>query len=71
MSILLEPHELSKLKSNKWIDGRWFYNPHEITKAQLKKVGEFIESLDNGLRSSVSWRYEVRELRRAILKEIE
>ena len=42
-----------------------------IRKAQLKKVVEEIGRLDDGVRSSASWRSEVRKLRQALLKEIE
>lgn len=34
-----------------------------------KEVLEFIDWLDNGTRSSASWRFEVRKFRQAKLKE--
>lgn len=42
-----------------------------VCKAQLKEVVEFIDWLDNGTRSSGSWRAEMRKFRQALLKEIE
>ena len=42
-----------------------------LLEAQLKKVVEFIDWLDNGTRSSASWRFEMRKFRQALLKEIE
>ncbi len=41
-----------------------------LCEAQLKKVVEFIDSLDNGTRSSASWRHEVRLFRKALLEEV-
>ena len=41
---LLTPEELSKLPSNEWINGRWYYNPYEITKAQLAKDKSYYEA---------------------------
>lgn len=35
---LLTPFELSDLPSNKWINGRWFYDPYEITRKQDTKT---------------------------------
>ncbi len=30
----LTPEKLSQLKSNEWVDGRWYYNPYEIIDSQ-------------------------------------
>jgi len=38
----LTPYELSKLKHNEWRDGRWYYDPYEISQAQAKKLVEYI-----------------------------
>lgn len=43
MGILLMPEELSVLSHNEWVDGRWYYDPYQISKAQLKKVVEWGE----------------------------
>ena len=31
---LLTPVELSALSDNEWINGRWYYNPYQIARAQ-------------------------------------
>ncbi len=36
--IRLTPYDLSKLPGSEWKDGRWYYDPHEVARAQLKKV---------------------------------
>ncbi len=62
-----------------WINGKWLsgqlYNGSitEILQAikdyrdeEIKEVMEFIDWLDNGTRSSASWRFEMRKFRQAL-----
>jgi hypothetical protein len=43
MSELLTPEELSQLKNNKWLSGRWFYDPYELMQTQLNKVLKWLD----------------------------
>ena len=38
MAYELTPKELSELKGNEWINGRWYYDPYEIMRILLAKV---------------------------------
>lgn len=40
-----------------------------IRKAERKRVIDFIDWLDNGLRSSADWRFETRKFRQALKEE--
>jgi len=69
--MLLTDKEIERITRRLRIIG-WASNDADraIAKAQLKKVVEFIDWLDNGLRSSASWRSEVRILRQSLLEEV-
>ncbi len=54
------------LKEHEWDDN--YYKGKKID-AGIKEVVEFIDWLDNGTRSSGSWRSEMRAFRQAKLKE--
>jgi len=43
--LLLTPYELSQLKGNEWVNGRWYYDPYEIMRAQIVKVKEALPEL--------------------------
>lgn len=47
--LLLSPKELSELKDNELIDGRWYYNPYEIMRKTLAKVLSIIEKETDAL----------------------
>ena len=65
MGILLSDEEIDKLIYPRG------QGKKAVAKAQLRKVVDFIDWLDDGVRSSASWRTEVRLFRKALKKEVD